>query len=76
MVHDEKLVRKATEATLYNPLPLEKLRALSLVSGTLDIEYAMEFYEMGKKATGSYLINSTSLERTQSPVCDAIFMAS
>ena len=39
------VVRKATGNHIMNSTYLEKLRALSLVSAKLEIEYALEFYE-------------------------------
>ena len=48
------LVRKATGNHLVNSTSLEKLTTLSLVSATLEIEYALEFYEntIGEEGNG------------------------
>ena len=56
------LERKATGNHLINSTSLENLKALSLVSATLDIEYVTSLV---RKAKGNHLINSTSLEKTQ-----------
>ena len=53
------LVRKAKGNHLMNSTSLENLKALSLVSATLDIEYVTSLV---RKATGNHLMNSTSLE--------------
>ena len=42
------LVRKATGNHLIKSTSLEKLRVLSLISATLEIEYAMKLYETRK----------------------------
>ena len=38
------LAREATDSPLAKSMSLEKLRALSLVSATLEIEYASQFF--------------------------------
>ena len=64
------LMRKATGNNLIKSISLMKLRALSLVSATLEIEYGMEFYEntVDEEGNGKQPHKIHFLDETQSPV--------